>query len=406
MLAFYWTNNSLANDFHVFVNAGIRLAHSMNPYQVSGDPINQGFFNGPFHAIVLAIFSTLPFKILEYLLFFVSLLLIPFIVRSLHMLVFGYCGLRIYVFSFLIPFSFPFRAVFLYGQFTVIYFALFIWALRHALNSNSNTRQILIGVALGLCVDYKPHLYLIPLIFICHRKLWITSGFIFQALVCYVVFNLNLESNPYTLWINSLKIRSSTGFNGKDLMGIYALFGLNSLVLTTVSCILIGAIIYIFTKIYRPEVRLFHVVILINFACWLFQPFIHPQDLVWAGFLLPLLYERQILGGYTNLFAFISGMLFVWSYHFLPNLFVSILLFSILRFFGLKYLFCIFSLVPVFSLFFASRFTNLDIPLSIKMINYVTTVSIYLLLHKTLVGNIPRMPQYITRCGCSSCSTS
>ena len=75
---------------------------------------------------------------------------------------------------------------------------------------------------IGVCVDFKPHLFAIVSLILLQKGFKFYLGVVLISLVPFVAFGSNAQI--YLDWIDAIKARGGAGLDGLDLTGVYSFF--------------------------------------------------------------------------------------------------------------------------------------------------------------------------------------
>jgi Glycosyltransferase family 87 len=388
LLSFYYTKNGLGNDLSIFFEAGNHVVNSENPYGQSQDLVNSAYLNGPLTAIFLAVLSLLPKELLYFATIFFSLLLIPLIINNIKSICPRFfCNGKEFgvpIASVLIAFSFPIRATLIYGQLTIIYLYLFSFILVKLSETNSLFASSGLGVIVGASLDFKPHIYLLPSLFLVIKRIWILPGVMIYGFISYSFFEFFIGVNPYQEWFGAMRTRAMAGYSGADLMGISAVLR-NQIYLEVVLifAVLLGTVLQMRGVLYKEiSYKITHWQVIAVFFCLLIQPFIHPQDLIWASFLIPFMISEDIESSKLwNFKLIICGQLFLWSYSWAANCLVIIIIIICIRLESRSIVKYSILCVPIIFAQIVQLGLGIEFSVLIRTMDYFAVIFSFLLVH-------------------------
>jgi hypothetical protein len=308
---------SVGGDFQVYYDAGNLVTKFENPWNFNGNP-NALYLHGPLTSSWIWVFSLFSNTFGLTLLRIITLVLIPF---SLWV-IFDVLDIRqsnkmnFWVLSSIVLLSFPTRSILNYGRFEVLVFFLFVLVV-HLLKKYplSNSVMFLCGFLLGVVLDYKPQIFLLPGVVLLwnYPKIRIFLGLILSVVFGAIVSFVLTTEFPYWTWIDMLLLRSrdTSAEEPLGLFSIYYGFGISPLLSVGLGLILIFSILVRLIKGYAPNqtqsTKLFFFVFLFFF------PLLHTQDLIWIPVVLIISLARDndlITSGY---FWLVAGFMFTWS---------------------------------------------------------------------------------------------
>lgn len=317
----YFKRNGLGNDFEVFFQAGSLVSNGLNPYGWSSDPTSNSFLYGPINALFAALVSQLNYSVALSLLYISFFILIPISVFLIHSFFFPQDrrNQHLWLLSCLILLTFPTRAAFLYGQLVPVYFTIFViaaWLLR-----KSNSFAYLCGgLLVGLCVDFKPHVFAIMSLIFWQKGIRFYFGVGIILFCPFLAFGNS--AHIYLQWLEAIKLRGGAGLGGPDLTGVYSFFLQSQLPIHLFFLIAALAIILIFAIFSTRSLSFCDKSLFLIFILLVFNPFTHVQDLL--PFIFILLFHTGISSGFIK--SFIMGLCFVWS----PNLTTNLALATVI----------------------------------------------------------------------------
>lgn len=313
----YMSTVSPGNDFQVYFNAGKLITQFQNPWDVAGNP-NALYLHGPLSSIWIAGFSFLPYIYSLTILRILTLTLIPIALWMLFEIlnIKLNAKLNLWNLSLIMLFSSPVRSILNYGRFEILVFFIFIlviYLLKKHLPSNSEF--ILCGFLVGLIVDYKPQVFLLPCLILIWKypKFKFFLGIILSVLVG-SIFSTFLTSNfPFFSWINILHLRGkdTSASEPLGLFSIYYGFGISPFLSVGIGLLLIIIISFLLFKGFTPtkiqSLKIFFFIYLFFF------PLLHAQDLIWVPTILLVSLAIDSDLTFTPIFLLALGSTLTWS---------------------------------------------------------------------------------------------
>lgn len=320
----HFKKNGLGNDFYVFYQAGSLVSDGNSPYGWSSDPTSNAFLYGPLNALQGSLISEIDYSLALSFFYLCLLVSIPISVSLVQKILSPQspCDQKIWLLSSIILLSFPIRAAFLYGQLVPIYFAIFVFA-TWLIRKPSGFNYVLGGCLIGICIDYKPHLFSIMSLIFLQKGIRFYFGVIVITLYPLVAFSEGAQI--YSQWLNAIKSRSKTGLDGFDLVGVYSFFLQTKLPIWLF--FLLTAFVFLLTLliILKTALGFYDKWLYITLLILVFSPFTHAQDLLPLVFIL--VFRAKIFDSFIN--SFTIGLTLVWSSSWQTNLTLVLAIFAL-----------------------------------------------------------------------------
>ena len=378
------SNAGLGNDFKVFFSAGGLMRKGLSPY------LSPDYLNGPLHAFCLSLIIDFDFDFILGGLRAVSILLIPLLIWQVGLVLrVNLNSLKILAIAALIQISAFNMTLLAYGQFNVISSSLLLLVFHLTCKVNDSSRKTFVNSSIVtivaiILIDYKPHIYLLPIIYLFFLK----ARYMWKSTIIpstFYIWFLSVNDFSYIReWISNVIDRSRGQLSLGDQITIYAL---------PLPFILTMLFIWIFAVF---KMRLFQarretwrfllspssVICVMVCLPILFGPYVHPQDAV-----LTFIFLMVFLLAKTNLFfspisLLFAGMSFTWSVTIIGLLIHSVETAIIVLFisviFRMRFRFSYILLLPAFSFYLSSRFIEF---VEIEHFrNYIYTIGLHGLL--------------------------
>lgn len=359
LLCLYYSKFGLGNDYQVYFESGSQVRSLKSPWNLGGN-INALYLHGPISSIWMCLFTALPQSIGLNILRILSLLAVPFIFRTTFKAVGGvsYSNQTFWMISCLIILSFPIRASLQYGRFEIIVFAVFTYLIFRIRQAESTLDFLFVGLLIGIIVDYKPHVFLLPsmLLLLIFRKLYLYLGLIGSIFLGSLISIVLTNRLPYLDWIKII-IERGKGVEAENNLGLFSFnygFGISPFLSVSLG---LALVLFLTLKRKLLESSSFKTKTLIFISVYLlFLPILHPQDLIWLPVIHGVFYMRykveRILLYWLSL-----GFLLVWSNSKIINIgivvVINIILYLFVERINLKYSLKIAGIMLIpFSLFY------------------------------------------------------
>lgn len=315
LLCLYYFKFGLGNDYHIYFEAGSKVRSLNSPWNLGGD-IDGLYLHGPLSSIWMCLFTVLPQSIGLNLLRLVSMLAIPFILRSTMKMISGgsYSNGTFWMISCLIILSFPVRASLQYGRFEILVFALFVYLILRIRNAESTLDFLFTGLLTGLILDYKPHIFLLPclLLLLIFRRLYQFFGLLISILLGSLISIVLTNRFPYSDWVKII-IERGKGVEAQENLGAFSInygFGISPFISVTLG---LGVVLFLSLKRnYLVSSSFVTKTLAFILVYVLFLPILHPQDLIWLPVLHGVFYLRYRVER-ISLYWLLLGFLLVWS---------------------------------------------------------------------------------------------
>ena len=359
------SSTGLGNDFKVFFAAGELMRKGLSPY------LSPDYLNGPLHALFLSLIIDFDFEFILGGLRVVSIILIPLLIWQVGLVLrVNLNSLKILSIAALIQISAFNMTLLAYGQLNVISSSLLLLAFYLVCKINDSNRKTLVNSSIFttiaiILIDYKPHIYLLPLIYLFFLK----ARYIWKWTIipsAFYIWFLSVNDFSYIReWIFNVIDRSRGQLSLGDQITIYALplpFMLTMLfiwILVVFKMRLFQARRETWRFLLGPSSVLCVMVCLPT----LFGPYVHPQDAI-----LTYIFLMMFLLAKTNLFfspisLLFAGMSFTWSVTviglLMHSLETAIIVLFISKIFRMRFRFSYILLLPAISFYVSSRFIEI-----------------------------------------------
>jgi hypothetical protein len=360
LLCLYYSKFGLGNDYQVYFESGSQVRSLNSPWNLGGD-INALYLHGPITSVWMNIFTILPQSFGLNFLRALSLLVIPFIFKIVLKMVRrdSYSNQTFWMISCLIILSFPIRASLQYGRFEVLVFAVFTYLIFRIRLANSTLDFLFVGLLIGVIVDYKPHIFLLPsiLLLVIFRKLYLYIGLIGSFILGSVISVVLTNQLPYLEWIKIILERGK-GVQTEDDSGLFSInygFGISPFI-----SVALGLAVVLFLALkhnYLVSSSFITKTLAFVLVYILFLPILHPQDLIWLPVLHGVFYLRYKVER-ISMYWLLLGFLLVWSNSRVINigmiLLINIVLYLVVEKIDLKFSFKITGVMLIpFGLFYS-----------------------------------------------------
>jgi hypothetical protein len=322
LLCLYYSKFGLGNDYQVYFESGSQVRSLKSPWNLGGN-INALYLHGPISSIWMSLFTFLPQSFGLNILRIMSLLVIPLIFRTTLRVIGGvsYSNQTFWMISCLIILSFPIRASLQYGRFEILVFAVFTYLIFRIRQAESTLDFLFVGLLIGIIVDYKPHIFLLPsiLLLLIFRKLYLYIGLVGSIFLGSLISVVLTNRLPYLDWIKIILERGK-GVQTEDDSGLFSIkygFGIGPFISVALgfALILLFALKYNYLKS-SSFIRKTLAFILVYV---LFLPILHPQDLIWVPVIHSVLYIRYRVENILQ-YWLLLGFLLVWSNSIIINI--------------------------------------------------------------------------------------
>ncbi len=360
LLCLYYFKFGLGNDYHIYFEAGSQVRKLNSPWNLGGD-IDGLYLHGPLSSIWMCLFTVLPQTIGLNILRLVSMFAIPFILRTTLKVIGGgsHANGTFWMVSCLIILSFPVRASLQYGRFEILVFALFVYLIFRIKQAESKLDFLFVGFLIGLIVDYKPHIFLLPcvLLLLIFRRLYQFVGLIISIFLGSFISIVLTNRLPYLDWIK-IVIERGKGVEAQNNLGLFSFnygFGISPFLSVFLGLVLV---LFLSLKHNQLESSSFKTKTLIFILVYsLFLPILHPQDLIWLPVIHGVFYIRYKVERIL-LYWLLLGFLLVWSNSEMINIsmivLINIVLYLLVERIDLRYSFKIVGVMLFpFSLFYS-----------------------------------------------------
>lgn len=325
-------SGGLGNDFQVFYAAGESLSKVGNPY------VDKNYLNGPLFALLFAQLSKISYWVALNLLRFLSVLLMPVLfwiqcrVLNLHLSFRSYIKL-----SAVLILTFPSLTSLSYGQISVIYYSVLALLISSNSLKNKNIRLSLQAVLFLILIDYKPHIFLLILVFwfflLDNRYLFFKYLILFSSLYL-IYFTKFTRSNLIIAWIENLRNRGNGNLKKGDLLTLWSMplyFEIIFVFVFTI-CIYYLYLNKLSTLNRIKDTNLGFILFLGTIS--LLVPYWHPQDSVFFYSAMILMSFKLCFSNIEQKFIFLGfGLSLTWSSTIFGFAFLLIVLGIMLRLF-------------------------------------------------------------------------
>ena len=328
LLYFYYSKFGLGNDYQVYFESGSQVRSLQSPWNLGGD-INALYLHGPISSVWMNLFTILPQSFGLNLLRIMSLLAIPFIFRTTLKIVgaISYSNKAFWMISCLIILSFPIRASLQYGRFEILVFAVFTYLIFRIRKATSKLDFLFVGILIGVIVDYKPHVFLLPslLLLLIFRKSYLYFGLIASTLLGSLISVVLTDRLPYLEWVKIILERGN-GVQTENDAGLFSInygFGIGPFISVALGLTFVLYLSLINRHLKSASLTTKAVAFVLVYV--LFLPILHPQDLIWLPVIHGVFYIRYKVEN-TLGYWFLLGFLLVWSNSLMINITMVVLI--------------------------------------------------------------------------------
>lgn len=328
----YYQFKGLGNDFGTFYSAGKKVQALENPWDVNKGNQYSAFLNGPLTATILGLASYIPMDPLLLITRLLTIGIVPSLIQSLGKIL----GIKIkkreiYVIAIFVVFTFPVRACLEYGQLSVIFSGVVVWAMSRI---NDSKGCIILGMVSYLALDFKPQVFL-PLIFVVFiNRIFAIIGFLIAFITASILNYVYTKEFYFRVWIDSISERTGPGVSSDDQMSLYSFFPMDGFI-RIISMGMVSLFIICAAMLLRRDLIRFSVtarqLILLLCAWGVITPFSHPTDfIIQIACLLMLLNLGEKKRVIYSLIIFLAGLSLVWSNNPVSSGAICVLLFQLL----------------------------------------------------------------------------